>query len=256
MKNVSGPYHAHRKTVIKSLYKDLDLSGKTVLDFGCGEGNILKDLFAFNITKAYGIDINDELLNYAKQNLNKLSNIELLKGNVDHLKKIESESIDLALALNVIGYFSNSDENLFYKEINRVLRKNGTLIVCHSNQLFDLYTFNRHTVNFFEKYFDTDARKIEALITNPQAPQKISANIRENPLSYKFKMNNFGFVEEKQAFANYHEMPPLLMEERLFIKDINDRVYQDTTNWPDEEKWKLFFQCSMFASRLRLEQKL
>lgn len=39
---ISGPYHAHRLSVIKALMKDLDFQGATCLDVGCGDGVVLE----------------------------------------------------------------------------------------------------------------------------------------------------------------------------------------------------------------------
>jgi hypothetical protein len=44
---------------------------------------------------------------------------------------------------------------------------------------------------------------------------------------------------------NFHAVPPLLSTD-----DPNDmdRKRRDTLEWPNAERWKLAFQCSMFAS--------
>ena len=79
---------------------------------------------------------------------------------------------------------------------------------------------------------------------------KTSSENWENPLTYENKVSGLGFLEEKRAFANYHPIPPPLspQEER---ENPNLKEYRNTIDWPEEEKWKLLFQCSIFASRLR-----
>ncbi len=74
----------------------------------------------------------------------------------------------------------------------------------------------------------------------------ISANYRENPLSYKHKLSRYGFQEIEQRFCNYHKHPPLLMDG--FDPDDLDRTFVDTLQWDAHEQCKLLFQCSMFAS--------
>lgn len=93
--------------------------------------------------------------------------------------------------------------------------------------------------------------EMESLLRFPKDPEgKASFSTRENPLNYENKVSGLGFLEEKRVFANYHPIPPPLspQEER---ENPNLKEYRNTIDWPEKDKWKLLFQCSIFASRLR-----
>ena len=74
-----------------------------------------------------------------------------------------------------------------------------------------------------------------------------SYNVRENPLTYKFKLAKYGFLEKRQEFINLHPVPPSI---------IGDKIYYDTLNWNEDERWKLMFICSTFGSLSTRDQAL
>ena len=47
-----------------------DLRGKTVLDFGCGLGSLAIEMAEMGAKKVVAIDLEDDFLNFAKENLN------------------------------------------------------------------------------------------------------------------------------------------------------------------------------------------
>jgi hypothetical protein len=113
-----------------------------------------------------------------------------------------------------------------------------------------MFTFNKYTVSFFDRHFSTHAPMdgIASLIVHPDKPERTPLPLRENPLSYRHKLEKYGFCEERQEFSILHKLPPLLLES--FNPDyIASRECPDTTGWPAAEKWKLMFMCSIFGSR-------
>ena len=174
----------------------------------------------------------------------------LEQGGVGVMKKIADGSVDSVFALNVLAYLEPDEEEAFYRETHRVLRPGGQLIVTHSNELFDMFTFNRYTVDFFARNFafGNETKTIASLLTHPDKPDRQGFSIRENPLNYSVKLLGYGFREEQQEFAILHELPFLLTPEINF-DDINKRTYPKTIGWPERDRWKLMFVCSIFGSR-------
>ncbi len=121
------------------------------------------------------------------------------------------------------------------------------LVVTHSNELFEMFTLNRYTVAFFEKYFNVSG--LENLLVNWNKPNRFSFPMRENPLSYSYKMQRYGFLEEQQEFSIPHLVPPLL-DIDFNPDDLASRKIASTEGFLLEERWKLFFICSIFGSRL------
>lgn len=239
-------YHNHRLAVINSLIPDdLYQKGRSVFDFGCGDA-VHFEQFARNGCQISGIDISVEMITLAKQRLAKLNldpDLAYIGGATD-LAQLESNSLDAILSFNVLAYLTNDEEDIFYKQAYRLLRPGGYLIVTHSNELFDMFSLNQYTLDFFNRHLVTDDRlqsSLSTLITKASGEESITTyNIRENPLTYRLKLGRYGFVEERQEFINLHAAPPPLL--------VKDKLYPDTLSWKEEDRWKLMFVCSTYAS--------
>jgi hypothetical protein len=126
------------------------------------------------------------------------------RGGVEQLKDIASGSSDLILALNVLAYMTREEEDLFYKECNRIIKDGGALLVTHSNELFDMFTLNNLTVDFFLHYFHVNIKEF----LNLDGFARIQTyGIRENPLSYSSKLMSYGFQQKKLIFSPPQSTP-------------------------------------------------
>ncbi len=241
LESLIGPYHEHRLEVILSLIDESDAS--RIVDFGCGDGILLSMLRGRG--EQYGIDLSEEMITSARNRLGPKPS--LLVGGVDTLSIFDDASVDLVVAANVLAYLSKEDENEFYRQVARLLKRGGRLVVSHSNELFDLFSLNWFTSEFFSRHFtDTSVAELLRDVATPTRENWFS--IRENPLAYREKLRQFGLQEVAQEFINYHPCPPALMEP-IDWTAINARVYLDTLNVPIEARWKLNFVCSQFASK-------
>jgi hypothetical protein len=90
--------------------------------------------------------------------------------------------------------------------------------------------------------------EIGSLLVHPNLPDRKPLPIRENPLSYKYKLSAYGFEEVQQEFSILHSLPPLLMT-GFDPDDLASRECIKTTDFPEDQKWKLMFMCSIFGSR-------
>jgi len=246
-KRIEGQYHRHRLAMVEALIGDCDLKSRICVDLGCGEG-IFSEYLLSRGARVIAFDPAEEMVRSAAERLHKTDrDSRVFKAGVEGLRSIAPESVDFVFALNVIAYLSDDEEGLFYKESARVLRRGATMVVTHSNELFDMYTLNRFTVEFFQRHFcgADGGSGVGSLLTQPDKPDRVSFNIRENPLTYRYKLGNYGFDEVQQEFANLHEVPPALM----VLADIDKRVYANTLAWDEKKRWKLLFMCSMFGSR-------
>jgi SAM-dependent methyltransferase len=228
---ITNPYHRHRLSVVRSM---IPPAVGVLLDFGCGDGVMFSD---FPKATCIGIEPDSGLLEQAK---GQFPTARLLHGSVEKLREIESSSVDLVLCLNVLAYMTDEEDATFYGECARVLKSGGSLLVTHSNELFDLFSLNSYTVDLFQRYFGCDP---SPMLVNPTKPDHATYNIRENPLTYSRKLSSYGFREEEQAFINWHEQPPMMGKD--------DKKLRDTLNVSEDQKWTLLFRCSTFASLSR-----
>ena len=236
---IEGAYHRHRREVIEALLDPLP--GGSCVDFGCGDGAFMEYLSGLG-ANVIGIDPVAPMVEAARQRLGEASDVRL--GDVSELATFNSASVDVLLAANVLAYLEPDEETLFYESANRIVRPGGALVITHSNELFDLYTLNRYTADFHRRHFSSD---VTTLLARPRDPDRTPHRIRANPLSYRHTLAQYQFDEERQEFISLHPQPPLLMG--FDPDDIDSRTYPETLRWPEADRWKLLFQCSMFGSR-------
>lgn len=240
--------------MVFALLEASDLTGK-VVDFGCGDGALCEKILTGG-GSVCAIDLDLSMIESTQKRLQKCAthrpgaHYKVLNGSVECLEPIVETSIDTLLAINVLAYMDKDTEQQFYKHAQRILRPGGILIVSHSNELFDMYTFNKYTVGFYKRHFSTHASmdEVRSLLTHPDVPERRVYPVRENPLNYKYKLASYGFREERQEFSILHQLPPLLMK-NFNPDDLRSRECPDTIDWPASEKWKLMFMCSIFGSR-------
>lgn len=250
IQGLEGPYHANRLAMVKALVADVPFQGRACLDFGCGDGAFTEYLLSEG-AHVEGVDVDATMVHAAEMRLrSRWPEVKLRRGGVEALSELPSSSVDHLVALNVLAYLDRDDEQTFYEQAARSLRRGGSLTVTHSNELFDMFTFNRYTVEFFRRNFSLSSTmsNVSSLLVHPDKPDRRVFGVRENPLAYRHKLLEFGFREVQQEFAILHTEPPLLTPQVDF-DDINSRSYPPTIGWPDSEKWKLMFVCSIFGSR-------
>lgn len=244
---LSSEYHNHRLAVINALIpEELYQEGQRIFDFGCGDA-VLFEQFLKKGSRISGMDISAEMVALARQRLSRMNaDPDLISvGGASALTHLPDDSLDAILSFNVLAYLMEDEEALFYKEAYRLLRPGGYLIVTHSNELFDMYSLNQYTIEFFAHHLVQDRglrEPLRALVTNASEAESINTyNVRENPLTYRFKLAKYGFVEQRQEFVNLHTAPPPLLPK--------DKSYPDTLSWKEEDKWKLMFICSTYGSQ-------
>ena len=104
-----------------------------VLDYGCGPG-----IFSIKISKlckrVNGVDISKQFVDLAKKNYKLvLKKNYTVKKNISYKIPFKDQSFDKILIVDVIHHLGQ--KNKCFQEINRVLKKNGTLIIYEPNIL-------------------------------------------------------------------------------------------------------------------------
>lgn len=103
----------------------LDIKGKRVLDFGCGDGMYAKEFLDRGAQEVVGIDENPTMIAIANQKYGSLGNTKFLVADGNNLP-FEDNSFDLVFAYFVLHYFTDTLKPL--KEIYRVLTPEGYFI--------------------------------------------------------------------------------------------------------------------------------
>ncbi len=104
-----------------------DVSGKTVLDYGCGAGENSVLIASHGAEKVVGIDISPELVELGMRRLalhGFAAQAELKVGSAHELP-IETESVDVVFGMAILHHL---DLELASAEVFRVLKKDGRAI--------------------------------------------------------------------------------------------------------------------------------
>lgn len=146
-----------KNDIILKLIDDYSLKFETICELGCSAGGRLDFIEKkYNPNKIIGVDPSKNAINFGKT-INK--NIIFHQGTSDDLSFIDDQSVDLL----IIGFFLYVvDRKLLFKsfsEIDRILKKNGNLIIVDfysSTPLKKKYSHlkNENAYLFKQKYYE------------------------------------------------------------------------------------------------------
>lgn len=149
--------HMHRYSILPDL-----LENKIVLDAACGTG-YGSSIIASHAAKVYGIDISQEAIDYAREHYGKCDNLEYMTGSVANLP-FSDNMFDAVISFETVEHVDANTQIQFLKEIRRVLKPDGILIMSTPNK--EIYTVQAgnqttewHVKEFYEKEFELFLKK-------------------------------------------------------------------------------------------------
>lgn len=114
-------FKSKRKIILELISQELSGTNNEILDCGCGCGCLLKYLKVYGNVK--GMEYSEKALTYSRKNFDGY----LIQGDLLEKIQLQEESIDLAIALDVIEHLE--DDELALNNIGKVLKENGKLLV-------------------------------------------------------------------------------------------------------------------------------
>ena len=136
---------------IKKNYK----KNSKILEMACGYGFVTHAL----TKKGYNVeafDVSKNAISRAKiEAINEGENPDkFFVSDENFIKKIKSNSLDVVIGLGYFRYLNKKQQKLVYRESKRVLKKNGTLIIDHQNDLYEMFALNNEGIEFWAKFME------------------------------------------------------------------------------------------------------
>ena len=135
-------YAEEQKAKYRKALENVNVTGKKVLDVGCGSGLFFKGV-AVQANMVVGVDISRKLLLKAKEQARALQNVFVLQTDADHLP-FRDDSFDNIFAFTVLQNMPKPPEILC--ELKRVINRGGSVVVTGLKKAFPLTAF----VDFLE----------------------------------------------------------------------------------------------------------
>lgn len=237
---------------------------KSLLDVGCGGGWSVLDAVQQGIN-ARGIEPVEKLAQHGQHLLSSNgyeSDLITING-ISLLEDLPDESEDCIVFLSVLPHVPASEWDKVHSNIARVLKPGGLFISTYRNELFDLFTFNSFTLEFFNERlwanqscsdnFRSEALKLlPSLLVNPDKPGpyftaaidnsfgKLS-RVKSNPLTMPNYLDQFNISVDKTSFYHFHCVPPLLADQLPDYRSINHQLELNSSS-----DWRANFMCAIF----------
>src|SRR5688572_18154053 len=140
------------------------VDNKEVLDIASGEG-YGSAMLAGKATRVTGVDINAGLVAYASKKYKK-DNLVFKEGNVTAIP-LDTASVDVVISFETLEHVGEEDQVKFIQEAERVLRKDGVLIISTPNK--ENYSDRFNFTNTFHAHELDEASFVSLLqLTFPQ----------------------------------------------------------------------------------------
>lgn len=242
----------------------------SVLDVGCGGGQTVLDALAMG-SSAIGIEPIKSLVDHGQEKLTQagFSRELITQGDASDISNYDDDSFDLVAMLSVIPHIPMKDWPSLHSEIARVLKPGGYCVIAYRNELFDLYTVNRFTHDFFMKnffgssFYSTELQnelsvELESFIPFnkvPPANHTESSDKRfgdlerpkSNPLIQAEYLKKYGLDLEKNYFCNIHPVLP----NSLLFRTIDAPRLKHSIELDLFDAWQGNFMGSMFVTVAR-----
>ncbi len=104
-----------------------DVGGMSILDVGCGTGDMLRRFAAGGASRLVGADSSEGMLQVARRLSDGAANIELLKASAESLP-VGAAEFDVVVSCIAFHHFPDPEGAL--SEMARVIKPGGNLLLC------------------------------------------------------------------------------------------------------------------------------
>jgi SAM-dependent methyltransferase len=238
----------------------------SILDIGCGGGWTVLDAAERGLD-VRGIEPVPELVNHGRELLRAGGHDpdRITEGDLGALATLPDASLDCIALLSVLPHVPRSRWDDVHRDIARVLRPGGVVVAAYRNELFDLFTFNSFTVEFYDRsLWGTAAtaplrtggplEALKGLMTNANLPgpyftaalDKSFGQLdrpKTNPLTLPAYLAPLGLQLDRMSFYHFHCAPPLMLDAIEQGRQINHEL-----ELSGSADWRGHFMAAMFLA--------
>jgi ubiquinone/menaquinone biosynthesis C-methylase UbiE len=231
------------------------VKGKDILDIASGSGygtNLLKT--NGGAKTALGVDISQEAVEHSNKKFGK-SGLKFIQGEASGIP-LKDSSVDVVISFETIEHMSESDQGKFIKEIKRVMRPSGLLVMStpnpvrtlapnpyHLNELskkeyeyliFKQFKYNRMLVqDFVTSNYIIDEDKNAEVVTK-SGLLTVSPNWIETPPAYYISLSSDKIIDEKDVNLSAYLARDFYQEGLAKTEKEHRKVVNDLTQRLDE----------------------
>lgn len=223
---------------IDAMFEGIDLTGKKLLDFGCGYGGVAYHLAHLHDVEVVGVDVLQSMIthctHYAPYEIAHKLSFE--KISLGHLP-FDDNSFDIIYSKEVLLHVSNSEKALIFSEFYRILKPGGYLIIN------DWLSYkNNHWCPEIQQIIDDENQLIYAveqntyltLLKNAQFTSIICKNLAQDYIKHNeatvqklsqepllnYYLQTYGKQYCQEQIQSYKNIAKALEEETLLICNI------------------------------------
>jgi O-antigen biosynthesis protein len=167
------------------------VKNKTILDIACGSGYGSDYLLKAGAKKVIGVDISEETIDFCKQKYSD-NVIEFLIGDVQKIPT-ENNSIDVIVSFETIEHVDEVAQVNFIKEVKRVLKPGGILIISTPNSLVypkgNPFHVKELDIKEFERTLEKTFKNVDLFYQDDVESSYIYSKDNLNDLGEKHEVN-------------------------------------------------------------------
>lgn len=219
---ISAKKSTQKDLILPELLKFLPLESvknKRIIDLGCGTGFFLKEYLQGETEKSLGIDVDDEIIELASENLRheiEQEKVVLMKGDATNLKNVGEKSFDVVLSVESIPNIN--DLKAFAKEVYRILENKGKFVAVVNHPAFRIPQAS-------DWYFDKEKQKQGRVVYKYKNSHSIKIDMNPGNKNKKTKIFTTTFHRPFEEYLNTFTKAGLTFS---FMKEIcSNRVSQN-----------------------------
>jgi SAM-dependent methyltransferase len=179
------------------------------------------------------------------------------------LSEYPDDSFDGILAMGLFRYLTRSQQEEAYRQIYRILKPGGKLVISHENILFNIFALNDDSIGFWADVVESHSSGHKLLggksiydalnesVTLPKRvynPLSISRRMEvqaDNPLTYGQLIADYGFRLEKILYPYSNIFPPALESgvDRNALNALKKEISLDRA-----DDWRSMFMTPQFSA--------